>query len=254
MLPGRFGVHAGRRSSASAASIVRQRRQRLPGRPGTPSGRAPSIAAAFADDGGDRLAAKAHLAARRTPAGRRRAGSTPKQSLPPARRAAVSTAHDARMCRRRRRRDRRAEARAVRAASARRAAAAHPSAPRRRRRCRVPSTLRQPSSRTMRVPDGLGRPPASSARRHRRRESMHGRDDLAIAGAAAEHAAERVHDLGLGRLGLALQQRRRRDQHAGRADAALRGAMAQEGVLQRAASWRRRSTGPRSSARRCPSS
>ena len=38
----------------------------------------------------------------------------------------------------------------------------------------------------------------------------HRRDDLAVAGAAAEHAAERVLDLGFGRLRIAFEQRRRR--------------------------------------------
>ena len=59
------------------------------------------------------------------------------------------------------------------------------------------------------------------------------RDDLAVAGAAAEHAAERVLHCCLVRPGIGFEQRRRGHQQAGRADAALRRAMRQEGLLQR---------------------
>ena len=57
-------------------------------------------------------------------------------------------------------------------------------------------------------------------------------DDLGIAGAAAEHAAERFPRLGPGRARGARQERGGRHQHAGRADAALRRAVPQEGALQ----------------------
>ena len=60
----------------------------------------------------------------------------------------------------------------------------------------------------------------------------HGRDDLAIAGAATEHAPERVHHLRLGGARRHSQQRRRRDQHPRRADAALRRAVRMERALQ----------------------
>ena len=60
-----------------------------------------------------------------------------------------------------------------------------------------------------------------------------GGDDLAVAGAAAEDAAEGVVDLGLARARPRGEERGRRHQHAGRADAALRRAVAEEGGLQR---------------------
>ena len=60
----------------------------------------------------------------------------------------------------------------------------------------------------------------------------HRRDDLAVAGAAAEHAAERVHHLRLGGARRHSQQRRRRDEHPRRADAALRRAVRMERALQ----------------------
>ena len=63
----------------------------------------------------------------------------------------------------------------------------------------------------------------------------HGRDDLAVARAAAEDAAEPVHHLLLGGRRRDPQERRGRDQHARRADAALRGAVRQERRLQSAA-------------------
>ena len=60
----------------------------------------------------------------------------------------------------------------------------------------------------------------------------HGRDDLAVAGAAAEHAAQGVLDRVPVRTRLAPEQGGRGHQHAGRAEAALRRAVAQEGGLQ----------------------
>ncbi len=57
--------------------------------------------------------------------------------------------------------------------------------------------------------------------------------DLAVAGAAAEHAAESILDRPLVGPRIAREEIARRHQHAGRADAALRGAVAMEGELQR---------------------
>ena len=68
--------------------------------------------------------------------------------------------------------------------------------------------------------------------RHGRRRRHHGLDDLAVAGAAAEHAAQRILDLGAAGLGVAAQQFLGRHQHARRADAALGGAMGKERFLQ----------------------
>ena len=64
-------------------------------------------------------------------------------------------------------------------------------------------------------------------------------DDLAVAGAAAKHAAQRVLDLPARRLAIA-QHVLCRHQHAGRADAALRRAMFEERFLQRRQSAIRR--------------
>ena len=64
------------------------------------------------------------------------------------------------------------------------------------------------------------------------RRIQHRDYDLAIAGAAAEDAAESVHDSGRARARRGAQQLRCGDQHARRAGAALRRAMAQEGPLQ----------------------
>ena len=58
-------------------------------------------------------------------------------------------------------------------------------------------------------------------------------DDLAVAGAAAEHAAQRILDLGAARRVTVGQHVLRRHQHAGRADAALRRAMIEKRLLQR---------------------
>ena len=61
----------------------------------------------------------------------------------------------------------------------------------------------------------------------------HCREYLAIAGAAAQNAAERIRDLFVVRAGIALEQCRGGDEKARRADAALCRPMAQEGRLQR---------------------
>jgi hypothetical protein len=77
-------------------------------------------------------------------------------------------------------------------------------------------------------------PPAPAARLPGGRFRIHHRgDDLAVARAAAQHAAERILDRLLVRVRVSLQQRGGRDEKARRADAALRRAMAQEGGLQR---------------------
>ncbi len=89
--------------------------------------------------------------------------------------------------------------------------------------------------------DPLGTVAHRLADRRRRRRGVRGAhmrghnrgDDLAVAGAAAQHTAEGVHDLLLGGRGRGSQERRRRHQHAGRADAALRGAVREERALQR---------------------
>ena len=60
----------------------------------------------------------------------------------------------------------------------------------------------------------------------RRRRRHHRIDDLAVAGAAAQHAAQRILDLGSARAATFVQQFLRRHQHARRADATLRRAMA----------------------------
>ncbi len=95
----------------------------------------------------------------------------------------------------------------------------------------VPSTLPRPSSRTSLEPtawpawgDGSAHLAAASI--------LYGGDDLAVAGAAAEHAADRVHDLAFAGCGIVFQKSCCRDQHAGCARAALRGPVAQERFLQ----------------------
>ena len=62
---------------------------------------------------------------------------------------------------------------------------------------------------------------------------QHRLDDLAVAGAAAQHAAQRVQHLRFARLRPPRQQVGRGHQHAGRTDAALRRAVDVEGFLQR---------------------
>ncbi len=76
-----------------------------------------------------------------------------------------------------------------------------------------------------------------ATRRRRRRIGLgprieHRLDDLAVAGAAAQHAAQRVHHRRLVRRRVAPQQIGGRHQHARRADAALRRAVAMKGPLQ----------------------
>jgi hypothetical protein len=74
-----------------------------------------------------------------------------------------------------------------------------------------------------------------------RRDGKHRLDDLAVAGAAAEHAGERVANLGLGRLRVRAQERLGAHQHARRADAALGRAVGDESAQRRA---RRRRDAP----------
>ena len=71
-------------------------------------------------------------------------------------------------------------------------------------------------------------------REHRvaRRAGQHRLDDLAIAGAAAEHAAERIERLRFARPGVACEEARARHQHAGRADPALRRPVREERALE----------------------
>ncbi len=60
----------------------------------------------------------------------------------------------------------------------------------------------------------------------------HRLDDLAVAGAAAQHAAERVLDVAGRRVAIAREEIARRHEHARRADAALRRAVREECLLQ----------------------
>ncbi len=60
----------------------------------------------------------------------------------------------------------------------------------------------------------------------------HGIDDLGVARAAAQHAAQRLFDLGAARPRRGGEEIARRHQHAGRADAALGRAMGEEGFLE----------------------
>ncbi len=95
----------------------------------------------------------------------------------------------------------------------------------------VPSTLPRPSSRTSLEPTAL--PAWGDASIDCTGASiLYGGDDLAVAGAAAEHTADRVHDLAFAGCGIVFQKSRCRDQHAGCACAALRGPVAQERFLQ----------------------
>ena len=96
----------------------------------------------------------------------------------------------------------------------------------------VPSTLGAPSSRAMAAPTAwpcsgllLRNDPAL-------RGIFHRIDDLGIARAAAEDAAQRIGDHLAAGCRLALQQGRGGNQHARRADAALRCTARQEGLLQ----------------------
>ena len=92
-------------------------------------------------------------------------------------------------------------------------------------------TLATPSSARQARADRARRRPATAAAAGA--HGQHGLDDLAVAGAAAEHAAQRILDLGPRRRAAVAQQILRRHQHARRADAALRRAMVEEGLLQR---------------------
>src|SRR5258708_16469432 len=57
-------------------------------------------------------------------------------------------------------------------------------------------------------------------------------DNLAVSGAAAEHAAERIHYIGFGGRIVFLEERRSRDQHAGRTRAALCSSVTKKCLLQ----------------------
>ena len=57
-------------------------------------------------------------------------------------------------------------------------------------------------------------------------------EDLAVTGAAAQHAAKRVGNRRIVRCRIDVKERLCRNQHAGRADAALRSTGFQEGILQ----------------------
>src|SRR5438445_7619879 len=70
---------------------------------------------------------------------------------------------------------------------------------------------------------------------------LHRLDDLLVAGAAAQVAADGIADLRFGRVGIRIQQGLSRDQHAGGAVAALQRVRLAEAVLQHA----HRAVGPR---------
>src|SRR5690242_18092198 len=101
-----------------------------------------------------------------------------------------------------------------------------------------PVTLSTPSGRFGLVPTTLNlrvwdsvlsmgsSPPHFGGRIH------HGAHDLVIAGAAAEVARERETHLGLGRLGIVVEQRLGGDQEARGADAALQSGVLDELLLQ----------------------
>jgi hypothetical protein len=90
--------------------------------------------------------------------------------------------------------------------------------------------LASPSTRGRRTPIAA---PAGASTLDRRPAGCHdGIHDLAVARAAAEHAAQRVLDLGSVGCRRLLQQLVRGHQHAGRADAALRRAKSDERFLQ----------------------
>ncbi len=84
--------------------------------------------------------------------------------------------------------------------------------------------------------------PAGNGRDNRARRVggiQDGVDDLAIPGAAAEHAADRVQHVAFDGIRMRVEQRRGGDQHSRRADAALGGAMREERFLQPPAADRR---------------
>ena len=116
--------------------------------------------------------------------------------------------------------------RKVRCGSAARAGSS--SAPKRS----LPRTLAGASRRATRAPTAR---PAFGGGATTTRPGRHGEhrlDDLAVAGAAAEHAAERVEHRRLVGIRIRAQQRLRAHQHAGRAGAALRRPVGDEGALQ----------------------
>ena len=105
-----------------------------------------------------------------------------------------------------------------------------------------PVTLSTPSGRSGRVPTTLNLCVAGSRVVYRAAcqpflisaaASWHRAHDLVVTGAAAEIAGQPEANLGLGRIGVALEQRLGRDQEARRADAALQGGMLEELALQR---------------------
>ena len=69
--------------------------------------------------------------------------------------------------------------------------------------------------------------------------AQNGADDPVVRSAPAEIAVERGADVGVGRVGIALEQRVRLDDDAGRAVAALSGLLVDERLLQRGSAGRR---------------
>ena len=134
------------------------------------------------------------------------------------------------------RRDRRPRSGHAHAASGRRASPAPASA---RERQRVGAEALAAGDLGRRVEPRRARADGLAGARRRRVDDRargdreHRLDDLAVAGAAAQHAGERVADLGLARPRIRAQQRLGAHQHARRADAALRRAVGDEGALQR---------------------
>ena len=126
------------------------------------------------------------------------------------------------------RRGRRARRRRADAASGRRASPARRPARRRRRRRRCRHLRRAVEPRGARADRAPGWPAARRSSAAPSAAAQHRLDDLAVAGAAAEHAGERVSTSASVGCGLRAQQRRRRHQHARRADAALRRAVREE--------------------------
>ena len=231
----------GRLSWISAAPAATPRRasssvrQLLSSRPGSPQ-----IAASC-----DGLARRRRSAATASPRKRTlpsastgwsaKAGMMPKR-LRPGMSAAVSTRDDAGMPLPRRHRDRRTRSEHGDAASGRRstssASAGKPSAPKLSRAVDLGHAVERAIG-GRRPPGPLAGSRRSSAATCRRR-IQHRVDDLAIAGAAAEHAAQRVLDLVFASAADCVRSSAvAGDQHARRADAALRRAMREEGGLQR---------------------
>src|SRR5262249_4546163 len=102
-----------------------------------------------------------------------------------------------------------------------------------------PVTLSCPSGRTVRVPmyevcgKSWVRVSAMSARPHFRGSVHHRFDDLVVAGAPAQVAGQPVSDLGLARVGLALEERLGGHDEPRRADAALERGVLEEHLLDR---------------------